>query len=105
MENLEFTLLETHIYNASGSFEVTLRRRKMVLVSGTLFALVLLIGTLVVRRWEVPLCVGLFYIAMTVFEKIAYANAVLGYKRVVQKLRRRIEELEAKGTLPASDPT
>lgn len=94
MEELNFTPVEAHIYNASGNLEITRRRRKMVLITGSLFALALLIGTLMVQRWEVPLAVGLLYIGMTVVEKLAYANAVMSYKTVIQKLDRRIRELD-----------
>ncbi len=95
MEELEFTPVETHIYNASGNLEVTRRRRRMVFISGSVFAAMLLLGTLIVQRWEVPLAVGLLYIGMTVVEKIAYANAILNYKNVIQKLDRRINDLQA----------
>lgn len=94
MHDLDFTPVEAHIYHASADLEITRRRRKMVFMTGSLFALALLIGTLTVQRWEVPLAVGLLYIGMTVVEKLAYANAVLGYKNVIQKLDRRLKELE-----------
>lgn len=95
MQELDLTPLEARIYRASDNLEATRQRRRTVLVTGSIFALVLLVGTLMVRRWEVPLAVGLFYIGITVVEKLAYANAVIGYKTLVQKLRRRIEELES----------
>lgn len=104
MDDLNFTPLEAYIYQASPNLEITRQRRRMVLITGSLFAAVLLVGTLIARRWEVPLCVGLLYIGMTMYEKIAYANAVIGYKSVVQKLRGRIEELESGGRAAAADP-
>lgn len=37
----------------------------------------------------------------TVFEKWAYANAVLGYKSLIRKLASRVEELEQLGDRPS----
>jgi len=98
--DLEFTPLEAQIYKASADLETTRRRRKMVLITGSIFALALLVGTLMVKRWEVPLAVGLLYIGMTIVEKLAYANAVMGYKKVIQKLDGRVKALD-----PSSNET
>ena len=40
------------------------------------------------------LIIALAYITVTVFEKIAYANAVIAYKSLIHKLKKRIHELE-----------
>lgn len=103
MEDLQLTPVETYIYQASGNLEVTRRRRRMVFISGSLFAGLLLAGTLMVQRWEVPLAVGLLYIGMTVVEKIAYANAILNYKSVIQKLDRRITDLQSPASSERSE--
>ncbi len=95
MEKLELTPVENEVLRRSGDLEITRKRRRLVVISGSLFAAILFFGTLFSQRWQVPLAVGLLYIGMTVFEKIAYANAVMAYKTLIQKMQGRIEALEA----------
>lgn len=94
MENIDLTALEEYILERSADRQVTRRRRASVIISGLCFAALLIAFAIAQRSWIVLLSVALFYIAMTVWEKVSYANAVLAYKSVVQKLKKRVEELE-----------
>lgn len=47
------------------------------------------------QSWQAILVLSILYIAITIGEKVAYANAVLVYKSLIQKLKARIEDLES----------
>ena len=99
MEKLELNSLEQAILANSSNEKITLRRRTMILVSGGILAVLLLVSGFVYKSWGMLLFLAMGYVLITVFEKFAYANAVLGYKSLIQKLVNRIEELESNENL------
>jgi len=111
MKNMDLTPLEQHILRRSSDLAITRRRRTAVVVTGIGATILLGAVAWLVRSWQFVLVISLAYIACTVFEKIAYANAILAYKSLIQKLTKQVEELEReKGRQrplgePASDST
>jgi len=95
MEKMELTAIEAQILERSANLDITRRRRIMVLISAGLYGFVLIAFASLTQSWQYVLAVSLAYIAITCFEKVAYANGVLVYKSVIQKLCIRIEELVA----------
>lgn len=96
MKDLELTPLERRLLDRSDKPEITRRRRTIVIASGLGFAAALVAMALVKRSWQLVLGIALLYIAITVWEKVAYANAVLAYKSVIRKLKKRAEDQELK---------
>ena len=94
MKDIKLTPLEQQILKRSSDPGLTRRRRTTVLVTGITAAILLAGVAWLKQSWQFVLIVSLVYIAVTVFEKVAYANAVLAYKSLVQKLKNRIEGLE-----------
>jgi len=94
MKKVNLTPLEQQILDRSKKPEITCRRRTMVVVSGVSFAAVLVAVSLIKQSWEYTLVIALLYIAMTVFEKVAYANAVLVYKSLIRKLKEQVDAKE-----------
>lgn len=94
MKDIGLTPLEQQILDQSDIPEITRRRRTIVIVSGLSFAAVLIAMALLKRSWQFVLGIALLYIAITVWEKVAYANAVLAYKNLIQKLKTEIEAKE-----------
>lgn len=68
-------------------------------IISVIIAPLVLIGMIIyVMQSDVPAhwlgWVFVAYVVMTAWEKVTYGRAVLGYKRLIQKLVDRIEELE-----------
>ena len=103
MMKLDLTPLEQRILDRSGKPEITRQRRTIVVASGLSFAAVLIVMALVKRSWQFVLAIALLYIVITVWEKVAYANAVLAYKGLIQKLKAKAEEQEVSQQLPGGD--
>lgn len=96
MKNLDLSPLEQQILDRSDKPETTRRRRTLVIASGLGAAAGLTAMALVKRSWVFVLGIALLYIAITIWKKVAYANAVLAYKSLIQKLKNRIEEQNPK---------
>lgn len=92
---LDLTPIEQQILERSEKPEITRRRRTMVVVSGSCFAAILVAVSLIRRSWEFTLVIAVLYIAVTVFEKVAYANAVLAYKSLIRKLKEQVSTKES----------
>lgn len=104
MKNLDLTPLERQILERSDKPEVTRQRRTIVIASGLVFAAVLVAVSLLMRSWQLVLAIALLYIAITLWEKVAYANAVLAYKGLIRKLMRQLEgEKPDKGSEQGSE--
>jgi hypothetical protein len=100
MTDLELTPLEQHILDASSKPEITQRRKRIVILSAsTLLTAIIGAALLPVSR---TFFVAAFaaYVLITLAEKVAYANAVLGYKSLIQKLLARSSPPQ--GTAPSS---
>jgi hypothetical protein len=99
----DLTPLERQILDRSGSSDVTRQRRTIVVASGLGFAALLIAMAFAKRSWQSVLVIALLYIAITVWEKVAYANAVLAYKSLIQKLKANLEEGGSSQPLPGRD--
>ncbi len=93
MEKIEFTKQEERILGRSGDFAVVGRYRSSAIVvalifSGLLLALAFLSGSMML-----VLIFSLSYILITLVEKLAYARAIAGYKHVIVKLSKRVQQL------------
>ncbi|MBT3287861.1 MAG: hypothetical protein HN380_10995 [Victivallales bacterium] len=103
MMRCDLTPLERQILDRSGSSDVTRQRRTIVVASGLGFAALLIAMAFAKRSWQSVLVIALLYIAITVWEKVAYANAVLAYKSLIQKLKANLEEGGSSQPLPGRD--
>jgi len=99
----DLTPLERQILDRSGNSDVTRQRRTIVVASGLGFAALLIAMAFAKRSWQSVLVIALLYIAITVWEKVAYANAVLAYKSLIQKLKANLEEGGSSQPLPGRD--
>ena len=98
---LDLTPLEQQILERSQDSTVTIRRRRMVVVAGLFAAVAFWYLFAVMESPSFAFFIVLLYLGVTVFEKWAYANAVLGYKSLIRKLSSRVEELEQLGDRPS----
>jgi len=94
MNNLDLTPFEKHILERSSNTEITRRRRMLCIVSGISVTVALIAMALIMRSWKFVLSVAVLHMTITIWEKVAYSNAVLAYKSLIQKMKARIEELE-----------
>lgn len=92
MEKIDFTEQEKKILGRSGDFRVTVRFRRAAAATALLFILFFFGIGFAVRSWIPVACVAALYALITAVEKIAYARTLEGYKRVIVKLCRRINE-------------
>ena len=94
MADQEFTSLEQHFLDASARPEVTVRRRRLVIIWAlALIASIGVAGLLPVSRTFFVVAFAI-YVLITLREKVAYANAVLVYKSVIRKLLTRPKPAE-----------
>jgi cytochrome c-type biogenesis protein CcmH/NrfG len=98
MKDDDFTEVERQILQQSGDLEVTRRHRTTIIVSGVFAAGLLCLVAYGTKSWRFVLIVSLIYVGLTLFEKVAYANAVIAYKSLIQKLRMRVDETEKVST-------
>jgi len=98
MKDDDLTPLERQILKQSSDLDVTRRHRTTVIVSGVTAAALLCLMAYGTKSWRFVLIVSLIYVGVTLFEKVAYANAVIAYKSLIQKLRMGIDETERKST-------
>ena len=98
MRDDDLTLLERQILKQSSDIEVTRRHRTTIIVSGVIAAGLLCLVAYGTKSWRFVLIVSLIYVGLTLFEKVAYANAVIAYKSLIQRLWMRIDEREGKST-------
>ena len=96
MDNINLTSLEKKIIEQSADLDITRKRKKVVVFTGVIAAIVFVGGSYLIRSWQFILFAALVYLLVTVFEKVMYSNAVLVYKSLIQKLKKRVEELEKK---------
>ena len=97
MKDDDLTPLEKQILKQSFDLDISRRNRAMVIVSGVTAAALLCLVAYGTKSWRFVLIVSFIYVGVTVFEKVAYANAVIAYKGVIQRLCVRIDETEKKG--------
>ena len=100
MKNVDLTPLEEQILQRSPDLAATRRRRTAVLTAGVAAAVLLAGVAWLTESWRLVLVASLAYVTVTLVEKVCYANAVLAYKTLIQKLRARVEELEGGRSSP-----
>ncbi len=86
MKDDDLTPLERGILKQSSDLDITRRNRTMVIISGVTAAALLCLVAYGTKSWRFVLIVSLIYVGVTVFEKVAYANAVTAYKGLIQSL-------------------
>jgi hypothetical protein len=96
MRDDDLTPLERQVLKQSSDIEVTRRHRTTIIVSGVIAAGLLCLVAYGTKSWRFVLIVSLIYVGVTLFEKVAYANAVIVYKSLIQRLWMRIDEKEKK---------
>lgn len=96
MYGFDLRPIEKRILEQSSDLDATRKRKKIVMLIELVAAIFLAAVACIVRSWQLILLAALAYIFVTVFEKMAYSDAILAYKGLIQKLKRRIEELESK---------
>jgi hypothetical protein len=96
MRDDDLTPLERQILKQSSDIEVTRRHRTTIIVSGIIAAGLLCLVAYGTKSWRFVLIGSLIYVGVTLFEKVAYANAVIVYKSLIQRLWMRNDETEKK---------
>ena len=91
---LGLTETESRILKRCSDAELTRRRMRQVLLAATVFAALLVVMAWYTRSLPLVLGVALVYIAITTWEKLAYGRGVLAYKSLIQKLVRRLRDLD-----------
>ncbi len=99
ISKLGLTETESRILKRSSDAELTRRRMRQVLLSAVAFAVLLAVAAWYSRSLPLVVGVALLYIAITTWEKLAYGRGVLSYKAIIQKLVRRLSDLDG-GTRP-----
>ena len=86
MKDLHVTSLEQQILEAAARPEATLRRKRLVTISAFL-AVAAIVSAALLRVSRTFFIVALIaHVLITLAEKVAYANAILGYKSLIRKL-------------------
>lgn len=93
MTPLDLHPRERRFLERSADLDVTRRRIRTVLISATAFAILFVAAGLLTRSWVLLSVVGVLYALITTWERVTYGGATLVYKRLVQKLKARAEEL------------
>jgi len=96
MKDDDLTPLERQILKQSSDLDVTRRHRTTIIVSAVIAATLLCLVAYGTKSWRFVLIVSLIYVGVTLFEKVAYANAVIAYKSLIQRLWVWIDEGEGK---------
>jgi hypothetical protein len=99
IRRLGLTETESRILKRCADTEVTRRRMRQVLIAAAAFAALLVAMAWYTRSLPLVLAVALLYIVVTTLEKLAYGRGVLSYKAVVEKLLRRLRDLDG-GSAP-----
>jgi hypothetical protein len=94
ISKLGLTETESRILKRCSDTELTRRRMRQVLIAATLFVALLIAMTWYSRSLPLVLGISLLYIAITTWEKLAYGRGVLSYKSIINKLVRRLNQLD-----------
>jgi hypothetical protein len=100
---LRLTTTEHLLLERSSDTSLTRRRVRLVVLSALVLVAALVVLSPLARSWEFLLFFSVAYILVTAWERVAYARTILAYKGLVQKLARRIDELEGGGQEPAEN--
>lgn len=94
--DLDLTDSERFLIQRSADLEISRRRVRMVIISAALLIVALIIAAPLTGSWRALLFFAVAYIAITAWERLAYARTIIVYKGLIQKLARRVAELEAR---------
>jgi len=91
---LGLTVAEKLVLEKSADSELTRRRVKFVVGSAVVLAAALIVVSPLTRSWQLLLFFAVAYVLVTAWERIGFARTILAYKGLIQKLVKRVEELE-----------
>ena len=91
---LRLTEQEVDVLKRCADLEITKRGIQSILIIGSMSCISLVMVGSLLKSWLFVMALALLYMVITVWEKISYGKAVLLYKSLVQKLERRVNELE-----------
>jgi hypothetical protein len=95
MKDIDFTPLENHVLQASFNPAITLHRQRQVLAFGLVTFFCPVAVGIATHSWVWVAVAMMVYVAITIWEKHAYGNAVIAYKSVIRKLKARLDDLES----------
>lgn len=98
MNNIDLTDIEQAFLDKSANLEVTRSRRRMSIVLPLVLILVVVFVPTIKQSPQLLLSLFITYVVIAALERMAYANAVLVYKSLIQKLSKHIEALERNGS-------
>lgn len=98
MNNIDLSDIEQVFIDKSANLEVTRGRRLMSLALPTVIILVVVLVPKINQSPKLLLSLFIAYVLIATLERMAYANAVLVYKGLIQKLSKHIEVLEKSGS-------
>ena len=94
VRRLGLTETESRVLKRSSDTGGTRRRMRQVLLAAAVFAVLLAVAAWYSRSLPLVVGIALLYIAITTWEKLAYGRGVLAYKSLIQKLVRRLRDLD-----------
>lgn len=94
MKDIEFTALENRLLLRSGDMKSVEKRRGAAIATGVFFIALLSVAACYTESWRLLLSISIAYIVITVVEKILYLKGVRAYKTIIQKLCKRLNELD-----------
>jgi hypothetical protein len=98
MNNIDLTDIERAFLDKSANLEVTRSRRLVSILLPLALILVVVLVPPIKHSPQLLLSLLIAYLVVAALERLAYANAVLVYKSLIQKLSKRIESLEGNGS-------
>ncbi len=96
---------ERLLLERSADLALTRRRLRVVVISGALLVVALIVTAPLLASWPFLLFFAVAYVAVTTWERVGYARAILVYKGLIQKLARRLEEAESSREGPGGSLT
>lgn len=96
MSDIELTELEKGVVGLSFNTSITKKRMFRIVTVGVLFIVLICLAAFVKGSYQAAVFISIAYIVITLIEKLVYGKGVLIHKAIIQKLLKRIEELEQK---------
>jgi hypothetical protein len=100
-QGLGLTDTDRFLIERSTDLDISRRRVRLVVLSAVLLIAALVIAAPLTSSWQFLLFFAVAYIAITAWERVGYARTIIAYKQLIQKLARRIDELEEPASPPA----
>lgn len=93
---LGLTVAEKLVLGRSADTALTRRRLRFVVGSAIVLAAALIVVSPLTRSWQLLLFFAVAYVLVTAWERVGFARTILAYKSLIQKLVKRVEELEGR---------